>query len=176
MEVNIKINGKNYKADSSETILSVCKRNGIRIPTLCAHPDLLPSEGVCRMCLVETNQSKGLVPSCVQKACEGLEVQTETKNVNKARKINLELLWADHAGKCATCCRNRRCELQELAEEYKVNEFKFVPRRKELKSEDELDLLKDNWSHVAIDEKNSSITRDSEYYLVCRLLLEKKRT
>ncbi|MFA5926019.1 MAG: NADH-dependent [FeFe] hydrogenase, group A6 [Parcubacteria group bacterium] len=166
--MQIKINNKSYPADEGETILSVCKRNGIRIPTLCAHPDLLPSEGVCRMCLVETNQSKGLVPSCAQKVCEGLEVQTETENVNRARKINLELLWADHAGKCASCKRNGRCELQNLAQIFDIEAFKFTPRRKELKSRDELDLLKDNWSHVAVDEKNSCISRDSEYCIECR--------
>lgn len=166
--MNIKINNKIYSANEDDTILSVCKKNGIRLPALCAHPDLLPSEGICRMCLVETNQSKCLVPSCVQRVSEGLEVFTETENVNKARKINLELLWADHAGKCTSCKRNRRCELQNLAEEYDIDEFKFVPRRKELKSEDELDLLKDNWLHVVLDEKNASIARDSQYCIECR--------
>jgi iron-only hydrogenase group A len=166
--MQIKINNQSYQADPDDTIISVCKRNGVRLPTLCAHPDLLPSEGVCRMCLVETNQSNGLVSSCTQKISEGLEVLTETENVNKARKINLELLWADHAGKCATCRRNGRCELQNLAQEYEVDEFKFVPRRKELRSENELDLLKDNWSHVVVDEKNASIARDSQYCIECR--------
>jgi iron-only hydrogenase group A len=166
--MQIKINGKIYEAGEGEAILSVCKRNGIPIPTLCAHPDLLPSEGVCRMCLVETNQSKCLVSSCTQKICEGLEVQTETEKVRKARKINLELLWADHAGKCASCKKNGRCELQDLAQIYDIDEFRFVPRRKELKSEDELALLKDNWSHVAIDEENSCLSRNSEYCIECR--------
>jgi len=166
--MKIRINDQFYDANSDETILSVCKRNNIRLPTLCAHPDLLPSEGVCRMCLVETNQSKCLVSSCTQKICEGMEVQTETENANRARKINLELLWADHAGKCAECKRNGRCELQNLAEEYNVDEFKFIPRRKELKGEDELDLLKDNWAHTVFDENNSSIARDSEYCIECR--------
>jgi len=166
--MEIKINGKSYQAEEDETILEVCERNGIRLPTLCAHPDLLPSEGICRMCLIETNQTKGLVPSCVEKAREGLEVFTETENVKKARKINLELLWADHAGKCAGCQRNGRCRLQDLAQEYDIDEFKFVPRRQELKSEDELDLVKDNWEHVAMDEENTSITRDSQYCVECR--------
>jgi iron-only hydrogenase group A len=166
--MQIKINNKIYQADEGESIIAVCKRNGIRLPTLCAHPDLLPSEGVCRMCLVETNQSKGLISSCTQKVSEGLEVWTETEIVNKARKINLELLWVDHAGKCASCKRNLRCELQNLAEEYKIDEFRFVPRRKEIISKDELDLLKDNWSHVVVDEKNASIARDSEYCIECR--------
>ncbi|OGI25839.1 MAG: hypothetical protein A3J76_04840, partial [Candidatus Moranbacteria bacterium RBG_13_45_13] len=166
--MRIKINNKLYPCEENDTILSVCKKNGIKIPTLCAHPDLLPSEGVCRMCLVETNQTKGPVSSCTQKVCEGLEVLTETKNVNRARKINLELLWADHAGKCASCRKNGRCELQNLAEEHNVDEFKFVPRRGELKGEDELDLVKDNWSHTVFDENNLCISRDSQYCIECR--------
>ena len=166
--MQIKINNKLYKADVGETILDVCRRNGIRIPTLCAHPDLLPSEGVCRMCLVETSKANCLIPACVQRVCEGMEIFTETKKINKARKINLELLWADHAGKCAFCEKNGRCELQDLAEEYGIDEYKFVPRRGKLKSKDELDLLKDNWSHVAVDVENPSIARDSEYCIECR--------
>jgi len=166
--MQIKINNKLFEANEGDTVLSVCKKNGIPIPTLCAHPDLLPSEGVCRMCLVETNQSKCLVSSCTQKVCEGLEVSTETVDVNKARKINLELLWADHAGKCAGCKKNGRCELQNLAEVYDIDEFKFVPRRKELNSENELDILKNNWSHTVSDEKNPYLSRDSQYCIECR--------
>jgi NADH-quinone oxidoreductase subunit G/NADP-reducing hydrogenase subunit HndD len=166
--MQIKINEKLYNCEENDTVLAVCKRNGIKIPTLCGHPDLLPSEGVCRMCLVETNKTKGLVSSCTQKVCEGLEVITETENVNKARKINLELLWADHAGKCAQCKKNGRCELQKLAEEYNVEGFKFVPRRKELKKENELDLVKDNWSHTVLDEGNPCLVRDSQYCIECR--------
>lgn len=166
--MKIKINGKIYEANEGETVLAVCKRNGISLPTLCAHPDLLPSEGVCRMCLVETNQAKGLVSSCTQKVSKGLEVQTESENVTKARKINLELLWADHAGKCVACKKNGRCELQNLAKIYDVDEFKFVPRRKELAIKDELDLMKDNWSHTVVDDQNSCISRDSQYCVECR--------
>lgn len=171
--MNIKINDKLYSCEDGDTVLAVCKKNGIPIPTLCAHLDLLPSEGVCRMCLVETNQSKGLATSCTQKVCEGLEVLTETNNVNRARKINLELLWADHAGKCAKCRKNGRCELQNLAEIYNIDEFKFVPRQrragaKEITSRDELELLKDNWSHTVADEKNPCISRDSQYCIECR--------
>ncbi len=166
--MRIKINKKIYDANPEDTVLDVCRHNGIRIPTLCHHPDLLPSEGICRMCFVETNQSKGLVAACVRKVSESLEVFTETENVNKARKLNLELLWADHAGKCAKCQRNGRCELQNLAKVYDVDEFKFVPRRGELKSRDELDLVKDNWSHVVVDGENPCLKRNSEYCVECR--------
>ncbi|MFA5871430.1 MAG: [FeFe] hydrogenase, group A [Parcubacteria group bacterium] len=166
--MQIKINNKSYDCNPDETILSVCKKNGIRVPTLCTHPDLLPSEGACRMCLVETNQAKCLVSSCTTKVCEGLEVITESEKTNKARTINLELLWADHAGKCAKCKRNGNCELQRLAKEFNIDEFRFVPRRGEPALPDEIDLIKDNWSHVVVDEENPSISRDSEYCIECR--------
>ena len=55
-----------------------------------------------------------------------------------------------------------------MAEVYNIDEFKFVPRRKELKSENELDLMKDNWSHTVVDEKNPCISRDSQYCIECR--------
>jgi len=64
--------------------------------------------------------------------------------------------------------KNGRCELQNLAEVYDIDEFKFVPRRKELNSENELDILKNNWSHTVSDEKNPCLSRDSQYCIECR--------
>jgi iron-only hydrogenase group A len=55
-----------------------------------------------------------------------------------------------------------------LAEIYDIDEFKFVPRRKELKSENELEILKNNWSHTTLDKENPCIARDSQYCIECR--------
>ena len=140
--MQIKINNQIYEANLGETILTVCQREGIRIPTLCAHEDL-PHEAVCRLCLVEVNKSDRLVTSCTFPVCEGLEVQTESEKIQQARKINLELLWADHAGKCVSCKKNQRCELQNLATEEKIENFRFVPRRGDITADEELELLKD---------------------------------
>lgn len=163
--MQIKINGKKYEAKDGETILDVCRREAIRIPTLC-HFDGLPKEAVCRLCLVEINGK--LTTSCNTKACEGLEIITESENISKARRINLELLWADHAGKCATCKKNRMCELQKLAEECKLENFHFVPRKGEMTSGEELDLVRDNWSRVAVENENPCISRNSEFCIECR--------
>ncbi len=163
--MDIKINNKIYEAKENETVLDVCRREGIRIPTLCAFEDLLRG-AVCRLCLVEIGGR--LTTSCTAKVCEGLEVITESEDINKARRINLELLWADHAGKCATCKKNLMCELQKLALEYKIENFHFIPRKGEITGQEELDLIRDNWSRVVVENENPCISRNSELCIECR--------
>lgn len=167
MEMEIRINNKIYKAKEGETVLDVCRREGFRIPTLC-HFDGLPAEAVCRLCLVEINLTDKLVPSCAFRVCEKLEVTTESERIEKARRINLELLWADHAGKCVTCKKNRMCELQSLAEEYKIENFHFVPRKDEMTGGEELELVKENWSRVVVENENPCVSRNSEFCVECR--------
>jgi NADH dehydrogenase/NADH:ubiquinone oxidoreductase subunit G len=177
--MQIKINGRKYQASENETVLDVCRREGIRIPTLCSFEGL-PREAVCRLCLVEIMPSNvetrqclvstggRLATSCTTGVCEGLEIITESEKIEKARRINLELLWADHAGKCATCKKNRMCELQKLAEEYKIENFHFVPRKGEMTSGEELNLVRDNWSRVVVENENPCISRNSEFCVECR--------
>jgi len=165
--IKIKINGKIYQAEKGETVLDVCRKNGIRIPTLC-HFEGLPKEQVCRLCLVETNKHSRLRTSCGLKVEDGLEIKTESENVQKARRINLELLWADHAGRCSTCYKNRNCELQNLAEEEKLENFHFVPRRDEITQKEELELVRDNLSREVVDKKNPCIEKKGSLCVECR--------
>jgi NADH dehydrogenase/NADH:ubiquinone oxidoreductase subunit G len=177
--MQIKINNKKYAAKTGETIFQVCMRNGIKVPTLCGSKD--SHEGLCRICvveLVETGRggkdalkcvSTGkLLTSCNTKVYAGLTIITESENISKARRINLELLWADHAGKCATCKKNQICELQKLAQEYKIENFHFVPRRGEMTNSEEQKLLRDNWSRVVVENENPCISRNSEFCVECR--------
>lgn len=164
IKIKIKINNKTYEAQENETIFAVCVRNGIKIPTLCGTKDF--HEGLCRICVVEI--SGRLITSCNTKVCDGMNIITESENISNARRINLELLWSDHAGKCATCKKNRMCELQKLAEEYKIENFHFVPRKGEITSSEELDLVRDNWSRVVVENENPCISRNSEFCVECR--------
>ncbi len=125
--MQIKIDDKTYQAKEGRTILEICRENKIFIPTLCEHSDLGPSEGICRMCLVKTNKHRGLVTSCQIKVETGLEVITEDFDIERARRYNLELLWADHTGKCGSCVSNGNCELQILARKLGIDIDDFVP-------------------------------------------------
>ncbi len=51
-EITLTINGKQVKGKDGDTVLDVCKANGIDIPTLC-HLEGLTDIGACRLCVVE---------------------------------------------------------------------------------------------------------------------------
>ena len=89
--VNIKINGRDYQAESGMTILEACKAASIDIPTLC-YMKKINAIGACRICLVEVKGARSLVAACVQPINEGMEIFTNTPAVQEARKINRELI------------------------------------------------------------------------------------
>jgi NADH dehydrogenase/NADH:ubiquinone oxidoreductase subunit G len=60
--ITLTINEKQVTAEQGKTLLEVCRENGIDIPTLCYMEGLFPS-GACRMCVVEVEGARGLVPS-----------------------------------------------------------------------------------------------------------------
>ncbi|MCK5080932.1 MAG: (2Fe-2S)-binding protein, partial [Candidatus Moranbacteria bacterium] len=165
--MQIKIDSKTYQVKEEQTVLEVCRENKIFIPTLCQHNDLGPSEGVCRMCLVKTNKHRGLVTSCQTKVEEGLEIITEDFDIERARRYNLELLWADHFGKCGSCPSNNHCELQTLAGKLGIDVDDFVPDTKNFSREEQLKLLKESLKNRVVDGKNPSIYRDSQYCIEC---------
>ena len=166
--MQIKIDGTIYDFKQGETVLDVCRRNGIKIPTLCHHRDLLPAEGVCRLCLVKTDKHNNLTTSCNAKAKDMMEVITDDEDIEKARTYNIELLWADHAGKCATCKRNGNCELQDLAKYFKIDIKDFVPKVEQFEKEEQLKILKDSLKNRIVDDGNPSIFRDNQYCIECR--------
>jgi len=91
-KIKIDIDGKTINASPEKTILTICRENGIKIPTLCFHKSLFP-EARCRVCLVEMNGK--LVTSCSTKPLENAKIITNSERVIKARKMNLELMSPD---------------------------------------------------------------------------------
>ena len=90
--LNIKINGKDYQVEKNTTILEACHQFGIKIPTLCYLKDI-NEIGACRMCLCEVKGARSLVAACVYPIDrEGTEIFTNTPQIQKYRKTNLELL------------------------------------------------------------------------------------
>lgn len=102
--INLKINGKDFKAKKGQTILDVATENGIRIPTLCHDEELKPF-GSCWVCAVKVKNRKGFVTSCGTEVAEGMEVITDSEEVINARKIALELLLSDHYADCEAPCK-----------------------------------------------------------------------
>ena len=93
MSLNVKINGKTYKAEAGEYILEVCRRNRILVPTLCHHEGL-SGLGACRLCVVEVNEGGGnrVVVSCVYPLSGDCEVFTDSEKINGIRRTLLSML------------------------------------------------------------------------------------
>ena len=149
--VNVKINGKEYAVPANSTVLEAARYAGIDIPTVCYLKDI-NEIGACRLCLVEVKGARGLAAACVYPVNEGMEVNTNTPAIRKARKTNLELVLSAHKKKCLTCVRSTSCELQKLCLEYGVDEDHFTG----------------NNNSYPIDATTPYIVRDNEKCILCR--------
>ena len=90
-KIEIQIDGNLVKAPEGSTILDACMQEGIDTPTLCWAENLTPVN-VCRVCVVEVEGSRTLVPSCSRPIEDGMVVSTDSDRVRKSRKMVYELL------------------------------------------------------------------------------------
>ena len=118
------IDDKTIEVPRGTTILEAAKLVNIKIPTLCQHDDLCLA-GVCRVCIVEVEGQRTLQASCSYPIYSQVNVKTYSPRVRRARRNIIQLLLRNHYGECYSCARNNNCELQSLAKEYKVTEYKF---------------------------------------------------
>ena len=90
-EISLTIDGREVHAKAGSTILEAAEQAGIKIPVLCyfAHTT---ANGLCRLCVVETEGARGLQAACVTEARQGAVVHTDSPNVRRVRKTILEML------------------------------------------------------------------------------------
>ena len=89
--VGITIDGRDIEVTEGSTILDACRRLHIDTPTLCQLDNLTPVN-VCRVCVVELEGSRVLVPACSRKVEAGMKVATDSERVRHSRRLVLELL------------------------------------------------------------------------------------
>jgi len=150
--IKVTIDDKEIRVPMGTTILEAAKKLGLNIPTLCYHEDLCIS-GVCRICVVEIEGYRTLQASCAFTITQPINVHTHTRKVRQARRHILDLLLSNHYGECYTCVRNNNCELQELANEYGVDFYRFGHVEKPT---------------YGRDESSYAIVRDMDKCIMCR--------
>lgn len=89
--VEIKIDGRSISVPEGSTILDAARKLGIDTPTLCYLESLTPVN-VCRVCVVELEGSRTLVPACSRKVEKGMSIRTDSERVRLSRRIVLEFL------------------------------------------------------------------------------------
>ena len=89
--IELSIDGEDVRVFEGSTILDACRMLGNEQPTLC-YGDTLTPVNVCRVCVVEVEGARTLVPSCSRKAEAGMVVLTDSERVRTSRRLVMELL------------------------------------------------------------------------------------
>ena len=103
--ITLNINGQDVSAPAGVTLLEACRQNGVDLPTLC-HLEGLTPVGACRLCLVQVEGARRLMPACTTEAQDGMVVQTHTEQLKEYRKMLLELLLSERNHICSVCVAN----------------------------------------------------------------------
>jgi NADH dehydrogenase/NADH:ubiquinone oxidoreductase subunit G len=90
-EITLTIDGQTFTVPAGTTILKAIERVGGSIPTICYH-DHCTANGLCRICVVEVDGVRPLVPACVTPVREQMKIATATGRVRRSRRTILELL------------------------------------------------------------------------------------
>ena len=137
--VEFTIDDRTVRVSEGSTILDACHQEGIDTPTLCWAENLTPVN-VCRVCVVEVENSRVLVPSCSRAAEDGMVVATDSERVRTSRKMVYELLassvdldraddevhaWMDHYG-CDPGRMGDKVDIATVAQPPKVQDDLYV--------------------------------------------------
>ena len=89
--IELTVDGRTIQVEEGATLLQAIASAGTQTPTLCYLDNLAPVN-VCRVCVVEVDGARALVPACSRKAESGMVVHTDSVRVRHSRKMVLELL------------------------------------------------------------------------------------
>jgi NADP-reducing hydrogenase subunit HndD len=118
--VDVEIDGQAVRVPEGATLLEACRSQGIDTPTLCYLENLTPVN-VCRVCVVEVEGSRTLVPACSRKAEPGMKVRTDSERVQTSRKMVLEFLASSADVSLASA------DVQRWIAEYGVDPSRYGP-------------------------------------------------
>lgn len=119
----ITIDGRKVEFTNEKNVLSIIRKAGIDIPTLCYHSEL-STFGACRLCTVEDDRGR-MFASCSEEPRDGMVIHTNTGKLRKYRKLIVELLLAAHCRDCTTCEKSGDCNLQMLAHRFGIMDVRF---------------------------------------------------
>ena len=85
------VDGVSVRIPEGSTILDACRAEGIDTPTMCYADNLTPINA-CRVCVVEVEGARTLVPACSRAVEAGMKIRTDTDRVRHSRRLVMEFL------------------------------------------------------------------------------------
>jgi NADH-quinone oxidoreductase subunit G len=119
----VNIDGMSVPIENERNLLELIRKADIELPTFCYHSHL-STYGACRLCVCDV-EGMGIQATCTIEPKDGLVVRTNTAQVRQIRKVNLELLLANHDISCPSCVRSNNCKLQDLTRRLGVTKVRF---------------------------------------------------
>ncbi len=123
--IKVKINEQEFEVEKGARLIDVCRENAFNIPSFCYYQDLA-LQASCRMCLVRIEKMPKLQTSCTITCTDGMNVTTQSAEIEKAQRAMGEFLLANHPLDCPVCDRGGECELQEMIFDWGDVEERFV--------------------------------------------------
>ncbi len=117
--VTIRVDDQEIRARPGDTILDACNAAGVETPTICYGYTLTPVNA-CRLCVVELEGSRALVPSCSRPVDDGMVVHTDSERVRHSRRMVLEFL-------ATGVDLSQADELQRWGAHYGADPDRYVP-------------------------------------------------
>lgn len=103
-KIKVFIDNKEYESYENERILDLLLRNNFDIPNFC-YDKHIPPLSSCFTCIVKIKNMRGFQPACSTYTFEGIEIETNSKEIFDTRKTNLELLISNHFADCFGPCK-----------------------------------------------------------------------
>ncbi|MDD3883360.1 MAG: 2Fe-2S iron-sulfur cluster-binding protein [Gallionella sp.] len=122
MSHTFQLDGANIGFEPGQTVMQAALAAGHYIPHLCYHPEFKP-HGSCKLCTVKVNGRT--LASCTMPAEAGLEVESNTDELNALRRTLVQMLFAEGNHFCPSCEKSGNCVLQALGYDLEVHSTGF---------------------------------------------------
>jgi len=121
-DITLTIDGTAVTVPTGTTILKAAEKLGRQVPTICYH-EHCTANGLCRICVVEVDGVRPLLPACLSQVSEGMKVSTTSPRAQRSRRTILEML--DSAVDLSEAA-----EIQKFIEEYRADRARFPGAKK----------------------------------------------
>ena len=117
MSETFQLDGEAVPFAPGQTILQAALTAGRYIPHLCYHPEFKP-HGSCKVCTVKIGNRTAA--SCTLPAQAGLEIESDSEEMNALRRTLVQMLFAEGNHFCPSCEKSGNCALQALGSDLGV--------------------------------------------------------
>lgn len=132
--IEFTINNQPVTAKKGETILQAARKAGFYIPTMCYIEKTTPCAS-CRLCVVETDKTDGLILSCQTPPTQGLAVTIDSERLQTERTNIMRMYDVNHPLECGVCDKSGACDLQNKTLEFGVSTQHFSAKEQHRKIE-----------------------------------------